>query len=114
VFGQIACCLQDVPFEFHRFRLPRRCRQGKSESAPFPSPSHNISSAASDPCGAIWGSALAACHARHVRRCLPHWAAAAVASTSRGVDSTVRGAWGLSAVAMVLPHGKCAKCDIAI
>jgi hypothetical protein len=61
VFGQIACCLQDVPFEFHRFRLPRRCRQGKSESAPFPSPSHNISSAASDPCGAIWGSVLAAC-----------------------------------------------------
>ncbi|MEY3172448.1 MAG: hypothetical protein RLZZ436_361 [Planctomycetota bacterium] len=53
-------------------------------------------------------------HARHVRRCLPHWAAAAVASTSRGVDSTVRGAWGLSAVAMVLTHGKSEKCDIAI
>ncbi len=53
-------------------------------------------------------------HARHVRRCLPHSAAAAVASTSRGVDSTVRGEWGLSAVAMVLPRGKSAKCDIAI
>jgi hypothetical protein len=46
----------------------------------------------------------AACHARQVRRCLPHRAAAAVASTSRGVDSTVRGEWGLSAVAMVLPR----------
>ena len=53
-------------------------------------------------------------HTRHVRKCLPHRAAAAVASTSRGVDSTVRGAWGLSAVAMMLPHGKSAKCDIAI
>ena len=53
-------------------------------------------------------------HARLVRRCLPHSAAAAVASTSRGVDSTVRGEWGLSAVAMMLIRGKSAKCDIAI
>jgi len=53
-------------------------------------------------------------HARQVRRCLPHRAAAAVASTSSGVDSTVRGTWGLSAVAMMLPRGKSAKCDIAI
>jgi len=30
-------------------------------------------------------------HARHVRRCLPHNAAAAVASPSRGVDSTTHG-----------------------
>jgi alpha-ketoglutarate-dependent taurine dioxygenase len=33
----------------------------------------------------------AACHARHVRRCLQHRAAAAVASTSSGVDSTTHG-----------------------
>ena len=53
-------------------------------------------------------------HTRHVRKCLPHRAAAAVASTSRGVDSTFGGAWGLSAVAIVLTHGKSAKCNIAL
>jgi hypothetical protein len=57
----------------------------------------------------------AACHARHVRRCLPHNAAAVVASTSRGPDSTVRTERRTFAVTMLPPRkGKSATCDIAI
>ena len=57
----------------------------------------------------------AACQARHDRRCLPHNAAAVVASTSRGSDSTVRTERRTFAVTMLPPRkGKSAKCDIAI